>query len=80
VSGPEDAILATFETPYWRLSEETSSAAKKATAALRAVLDLRPPQTDGEDTKTVALMDDGWWTCHSTVVRAIAEKLTGGDH
>lgn len=45
-------------------------------AAIAAVLDLTPPAINsGDDPEMHAMCTDGWWTCHSTVVRAIAEQL-----
>jgi hypothetical protein len=48
----------------------------RLSAAVEAVLVLRPPQIDhDDDLEYEAAAIDGWWTCHSAVVRALHTAL-----
>lgn len=44
--------------------------------AITDVCDLEPPEINpGDDPTTHALLNDGWSTCHATVLTAIATAL-----
>lgn len=44
-------------------------------AAVLAVLDVCPPGTDGMSPADAVLVLDGWATCHTEVVTAVAQAL-----
>lgn len=41
---------------------------------VNALVDLRPPPSDDDDNDLMntSLLDEGWWTCHNTVLDTIA--------
>lgn len=49
---------------------------EKPRAALRAILDLRAPESEEHDDPVdFGLLTDGWWACYDEMVRAIASAV-----